>query len=219
MHLQKDTMSLYHTNLSCTLSHLPGFRFSPLNLRLLMAPTETPALKKLPLLLSWLLILCVRTYTLIDFVFKYPRPMDLDWYQVTQIYLFMSQDLFSSLRIYMISSHTHRSAWNIIFLEQLFPPRWRDLVKSSTIAAASCSFTSFSLFPLPSLPWQLYLFPYENKCYPFPSLQSVCSKRRESLSVWVNVIPGTESCLFSWVLAWRTGKGSATSVFHAMKRK
>lgn len=134
-------------------------------------------------------------------------------------YLFMSQDLFSSPRIYMISSHTHHSAWNIIFLEQPFPPRWRDLVKSSTIAAASCSFTSFSLFPLPSLPWQLYLFPYENECHPIPSLQSVCSKRRESLSVWVSVIPGTESCLFSWLLAWRTGKGSATSDSHAMKRK
>lgn len=91
MHRQKDTMSLYHTNLSCTLSHLPGFRFSPLNLRLLMAPTEIPALKKLPLLLSLLLILCVRAYTLVDFVFKYPRPTDLDWYQVTQIFIHVTR--------------------------------------------------------------------------------------------------------------------------------
>lgn len=43
-----------------------------------MAPTEIAALKKLLSLLSLLLILCVRAYTLVDFVFKCPRRVALE---------------------------------------------------------------------------------------------------------------------------------------------
>lgn len=43
-----------------------------------MARTEIAALKKLLFLLSLLLILCVRAYTLVDFVFKYPRRVALE---------------------------------------------------------------------------------------------------------------------------------------------
>lgn len=42
---------------------------------------------------------------------------------------------------------THHSSWKIIFLEQPFLLRRRDFVKSSAIATASYSFTSFSPFP------------------------------------------------------------------------
>lgn len=66
-----------------------------------------------------------------------------------------------------------------------------------------CKATVFSflhlIFPvlfLPFLAGRLHVFPFENECYPIPSLQSMCSKRRESLRVWVNFIPGTEPCLF-----------------------
>lgn len=43
-----------------------------------MAPIEIAASKKLLVLLSLLLILCVRAYTLVDFVFKYPRRVALE---------------------------------------------------------------------------------------------------------------------------------------------
>jgi hypothetical protein len=47
----------------------------------------------------------------------------------------------------------------------------------------------------------------------------VCSKRRESLRVWVNFIPGAEPCLCLYQLPWGTGKRNAASACLAIKGK
>lgn len=99
-----------------------------------MALIEIPALGNVRLL-SLLLILYIRAYTLVDFVFQFSRPVDLGLVQGHKdIYSCCHKTYFLPLgcwaRIYMISIHPHYSAWNIIFPGTAFSSEMKRLSKA-----------------------------------------------------------------------------------------
>lgn len=161
-----------------------------------VAPSEIPALRN-AFLLSLLLSLLLEPCTLDSFKFSGPADpglvpghKDMFIHVITRLTL-IPQDIydFYSSSPFFLEDNFFRIACS--------SERKGLCQKQCSSYCLLCLHLVFPIPSLPSLPWQLHLLPYENECYPIPSLQSVCSKRRESRRAWVNFIPGAEPCLSS----------------------
>lgn len=125
----------------------------------------------------------------------------LSWYKATKVYLFMlSQDLLSSPSMLGQNIYDFYSSSSLC-LEYNFPgtafssemKRLSKAVQQPLPPVPSphfpCSLLTLSSLATLSVSLWEWMLPH--------SKSSMCSKRRESLRVWVNFIPGTEPFLFS----------------------